>query len=209
MGGDFGKQYTDRNTLSLEEMEALYQRNYGMSRTELNELFLADLDRSIKILEVGSNIGNQLLCLQRMGFSDIWGIELQSYAVEISKARTKDINIIKASAFDIPYKDFYFDMVFTSGLLIHIAPSDIGILMEEIYRCTSEYIWGAEYYADQYTEIDYREESNLLWKADFATLYLNRFKDLALIKEKRIKYLDNANVNSMFLIRKRSAKNDE
>lgn len=201
--GQFGKEYTDRNALSLEEMEALYKRNYGITRTELNERFLGNLDRSIKILEVGSNIGNQLLCLQRMGFSDLWGIELQTYAVELSKSRTKGINIVKASAFDIPFKDGYFDLVFTSGLLIHIAPSDMRLVMGEIHRCTKEYIWGFEYYAEEYTEITYRGHKNLLWKADFVKLYCETFDDLELIKEERIKYLDSDNIDTMFLLRKR------
>jgi pseudaminic acid biosynthesis-associated methylase len=201
--GQFGKEYTDRNALSLEEMDALYQRNYGVTRAELNEQFLKGIDRSIRILEVGSNVGNQLLCLQRMGFSNLYGIELQNYAVELSKSRTKRINIIEGSAFDIPYKDGYFDLVFTSGLLIHISPSDIALPMREMHRCTREYIWGFEYYADKYTEIPYRGHGNLLWKADFAKLYLDQFEDLELVKEERLKYLDSDNVDSMFLLRKR------
>ncbi len=202
--GEFGKEYTDRNALSLEEMDALYERNYGQTRTELNERFLEGVDRSIRILEVGSNVGNQFLCLQKMGFGNLYGIELQSYAVELSKARTRHINIIEGSAFDIPYKDGYFDLVFTSGVLIHISPSDIALAMREIYRCTREYIWGFEYYADKYTEITYRGHRNLLWKADFARLYLDQFGDLELVKEERLQYLDNDNIDTMFLLRKRT-----
>jgi len=201
--GQFGKDYTDRNALSLEEMETLYEKSYGQTRTELNERFLKGIDRSIRILEVGSNVGNQLLCLQRMGFNDLYGIELQSYAVELSKSRTRRINIIEGSAFDIPYKDGYFDLVFTSGVLIHVSPSDIALVVREIHRCTREYVWGFEYYADNYTEIPYRGQRNLLWKADFARLYLDQFGDLELVKEERLKYLDNDNIDTMFLLRKR------
>ena len=206
--GRFGREYTDRNVLTLKEVEALYERNYGVSRTNLNEQFLEGIDRSIKILEVGSNTGRQLECLQRMGFSNLYGIELQNYAVELSKSLTSHINIIEGSAFDIPFKDSYFDLVFTSGVLIHINPDDLNIVMREIYGCTSEYIWGFEYYADKYSEIPYRGHTSLLWKADFAKLYLDEFRDLELVKEKHIKYLDNDNVDSMFLIRKRNSKND-
>lgn len=201
--GQFGKDYTDRNALSLEEMETLYEKSYGQTRTELNERFLKGIDRSIRILEVGSNVGNQLLCLQRVGFNDLYGIELQSYAVELSKSRTRRINIIEGSAFDIPYKDGYFDLVFTSGVLIHVSPSDIALVVREIHRCTREYVWGFEYYADNYTEIPYRGQRNLLWKADFARLYLDQFGDLELVKEERLKYLDNDNIDTMFLLRKR------
>ncbi len=200
--GDFGKEYTDRNVFSLEELDTLYKSKYGVTRTELNQRFLEGMDRSIRVLEVGSNVGNQLLCLQSMGFVNLYGIELQSYAVELSKARTKRINIIEGSAFDIPYKDGYFDLVFTSGVLIHINPDDLNTAMREIYRCTSEYIWGFEYYADKYSEIPYRGRRNLLWKADFAKLYQDEFRDLELVKEERIKYLDNDNVDSMYLLEK-------
>lgn len=201
--GDFGKEYTDRNVFSLEELDTLYKSKYGVTRTELNQRFLEGMDRSIRVLEVGSNVGNQLLCLQSMGFVNLYGIELQSYAVALSKARTKRINIIEGSAFDIPYKDGYFDLVFTSGVLIHINPSDIVWALREILRCTREYIWGFEYYADEHTEITYRGHKELLWKADYAKLYLAQFEDLKIVKEERLKYLTSDNVDAMFFLRKK------
>ena len=200
--GDFGKEYTDRNAFSLEELDTLYKSKYGVTRTQLNQRFLEGMDRSIRVLEVGSNVGNQLLCLQSMGFVNLYGIELQSYAVELSKARTKRINIIEGSAFDIPYKDGYFDLVFTSGVLIHINPSDIVWALREILRCTREYIWGFEYYADEHIEIIYRGHQELLWKADYAKLYLQQFEDLRIVKEERLKYLDSDNIDTMFLLKK-------
>ena len=202
--GVFGREYTKRNALTLQEMNALYKRNYGVTRTELNEMFLKRIDRSAKILEVGCNIGNQLLCLQKMGFSKLYGIDIQECAVELSKNRTRNINIIWGSAFDIPFNDNFFDLVFTSGLLIHIYPSDIAEVMKEIHRCTREYIWGFEYYADEFTEIIYRGHKNLLWKANHAKTYLELFNDLELIKEERLKYLNGENINCMFLLKKRS-----
>ena len=201
--GAFGKDYTDRNALSLEEMEDLYRKNYGLSRTELNQRFLDGIDRGARILEVGSNIGNQLLCLQRMGFSKLYGIELQSYAVELSKSRTKNINIIQGEASDIPYRDSFFDVVFTSGVLIHISSSSLPDIMKEIHRCTKDYIFGFEYYSEKPTEIEYRGHRDLLWKASFAEMYLELFDDLTLEKEEKIKYLNSANVDSMFLLGKR------
>ena len=203
--GDFGREYTDRNVLTLDEPENLYRDLYGFTRTEMNSEFIGNLARGIKILEVGSNIGNQLLCLQNMGFKNLYGIEFQSYAVELSKSRTQGINIIQSSAFDIPFKDGFFDLVFTSGLLIHIAPEDIATVLNEICRCTNKYIWGFEYYAEVYTEVSYRGHTELLWKTNFSRLFLERFKNLRLVKEKHFKYLNNSdNVDSMFLLEKRS-----
>lgn len=45
-----------------------------------------------------------------------------------------------------------------------------------------------EYYAKEYTEVTYRGHDNLLWKADFPKLFLNRFKGLKLAKVEYFKY---------------------
>ena len=200
--GTFGKEYTNRNVFTPEQMDDIYMKIYGVSRTELNKMFLGHLDRSAKILEVGSNLGNQLLILQKMGFENLYGIEVNSYAIEQARANTRGINIVQASAFDIPFRDGYFDLVFTSGVLIHIAPAGIKRVLKEIHRCSGKYIWGFEYYADEYTEIPYREHSELMWKADFMKLYLKQFGDLELVRERRLKYLDNENVDVMYLLKK-------
>lgn len=201
--GEFGREYTERNNLSVQQADEISKNRFGITRTEMNSEFIGQMSRQIKILEVGSNIGNQLMILQNMGFQHLYGIELQWDAVEIARERTKNINIIQGSAFDIPFKDKYFDLVFTSGVLIHIAPSDIGKILKEIYRCTTRYIWGNEYFAEKYTEINYRGHENLLWKTNFAKLYLDAFNDLRLVKEKRFKYSDSENEDCMFLLEKR------
>jgi len=199
----FGKAYTDRNALSPGELDRLYNKNFGITRTDLNKEFLGNLSQGIKILEVGSNVGNQLLCLQKMGFKNLYGIEINSYAVKCAKKRLKEINIIQGSVLDIPFKDSYFDLVFTSGVLIHIAPHDINLAMREMRRCAKKYIWGLEYYADKYSEILYRGYRGLLWKANFAKLYLDLFDDLKLIKSRKLKYLDDSgNIDEMFLFKK-------
>ena len=196
--GDFGKSYTNRNKFSMDNN---YIMNYGITRKSMNKEFLNKYKFN-NILEIGSNIGNQLLLLQQMGYDNLWGIDVSQYAIKISKENTDDINIIKASVFDIPYKDNYFDLVFTSGVLIHINPDDINKALDEIYRVSNKYIWGFEYYSDTYEEIEYRGKKNLLWKTDFMTLFLNRFKDLKVIKEKKFKYLNTDNIDMMYLLKK-------
>jgi len=200
--GSFGKEYTQRNAMSLDEVDELYLKNYGVTRTDLNKSFLNRFSRSIKILEVGSNIGNQLMLLQKMGFNNLYGIEPQREAIELSKSRSVGINIIEGSVFDIPFKDRYFDLVFTSGVLIHIEPKNIKKAIKEIYRCSKRYIWGFEYYSEKYENIVYRGKGNLLWKANFPKIYMDTFSDLKLLKINFIKYKDSDNVDVMFLLKK-------
>ncbi len=202
--GEFGEKYTDRNIMSPDELDQLCIDNYGISRSELNKEVLDKLNVDI-ILEVGCNVGNQLLLLKMMGYTNLWGIELQEYAVEIARKRTSGINIAKGSAFDIPYKNKFFDLVFTSGVLIHISPDDIDKVLIEIYRCTNKYIWGFEYYNPEgYQMVNYRETDSLLWKTDFAKLFLDKFPDLRIVYKKIIKYKNNDNLDIMYLLEKRN-----
>lgn len=193
--GEFGKEYTDRNRVDFDE---LYARNYGISRTELNTEFLGNLSVD-RILEVGCNTGGQLDLLRDMEYGGLYGMDVQAYVVERSLPY---LNIIQGQATDIPFKDNWFDLVFTSGLLIHIPPLKLIGAMQEIYRCSKRYIWGFEYFSEEYTEIEYRGHDNLLWKGDFVKIYLDLFPDLKLVKERKLQYLDNNNVDTMFLLEK-------
>lgn len=200
--GEFGKKYTERNLRTIEEKDKRYIELIGVKRSEINNEFIGDLDRSSSILEVGSNVGDQLLFLKKMGFNNIKGIEVQDGAIRLARKRFPGLNIIQASALDIPFEDGAFDLVFTSVVLIHIAPSDIKTVLREIHRCSRRYIWGYEYYNDTYTEVNYRGQNDLLWKSDFCKLYLDEFDDLLLVKENKIKYINNDNIDSMFLLEK-------
>ena len=199
--GDIGKEYTDRNALPLDKLDSLYLNRYGFSRTQLNSTFIGNLDKKIRILEVGSNIGNQLALLQKAGFTNLYGIDIQPYAVEIAKRKTQGINIIQGSAYDIPFKDNFFDLVLTSGLLIHIPPVEIEQALKEIIRCTRKYIWCFEYFAKQYTPIVWRGQQDLVWKTDFLEMFL-KYPELRLAKQVSLKYIANHNVDMMFLLEK-------
>ena len=75
--------------------------------------------------------------------------------------------------------------------------------MNEIARCSSKYIFGFEYYSPAQQEIHYRGNSNLAWKCAFAQEYLKNVPGLRLVKEKKFKYLQEANlVDTMFLLEK-------
>ncbi|MFZ0585383.1 MAG: pseudaminic acid biosynthesis-associated methylase [Candidatus Sulfotelmatobacter sp.] len=203
--GDFGRAYTDRNTLTTKELDSLYWRNHGVTRRELNERFLQPIPRDARILEVGCNCGNQLLMLQEMGFTNLWGVEVQSYALESGRARVPGVQLAQASALDLPYEDGYFDLVFTSGVLIHISPANLPRALDEIHRCARIWIWGLEYYAPEVTEVNYRGHDDLLWKMDYGKRYLDRFGELDLVQEQRLPYLNSTNVDTMYLLKRKAS----
>jgi len=200
--GQFGRDYTDRNTWDPVELDALYLKNYGISRRALNHDFLHDIPKDTSFLEVGCNTGNQLLLLQAMGFSNLSGIELQPYAFALAQKRLARVSLALGSVLSLPYEDASFNVVFTSGVLIHISPDDLPRALDEIYRCSSCYIWGLEYFSSTEVEIPYRNHSHLLWKMDYARRYLERFKDLELVREQRLPYLQSDNQDTVFLLKK-------
>lgn len=201
--GDFGKEYTDRNSYSSKDWDQFYIDTWGKSKIEMNDLFIGHLQKDIKILEVGCNTGLQLNGFQRMGFKNIYGVELQPYAVEQAKLNTKNINIICGSGFELPFKDNYFDVVCTNGVLIHISPKELETIMAEMYRCSNKYIFGFEYYAEKIIEINYRGNENYLWKADYASIFIKQFPDLKLIKKEFYPYKENPkNKDQMYLLEK-------
>ena len=200
--GEFGRAYTDRNRLDVEDLNALWSANYGITRREINQVFLQDIPKNASFLEVGCNVGNQLLQLQELGYRNLSAVEIQSYAVEIAKSRVSKVAIRQGSALALPYGNDSFEVVFTSGVLIHVAPEDLPRAMEEIHRCAKTYIWGAEYYAPDVTQVNYRGHEKLLWKMDYARRYLECFKDLELVRERHLTYLENPNIDSVFLLRK-------
>lgn len=200
--GEMGKLYTDRNPQSVEEFDRVYLKDYGVTRTSMNDEFLRALPRTMSILEVGANIGLELEFLRRAGFPELLGIEINEHAVAQAKKIHPAVRVVQGSGFSLPFPDASYDLVFTSGVLIHISPADIKDIIREVHRVSRRYIWGFEYYAPEYTEVVYRGNKGLLWKTDFCKMFLDSFSDLREVKEKKYTMTAGANVSQMYLLEK-------
>ena len=158
------------------------------------------------VLEVGSNMGLQLNCFEKMGyFSKICGLEVQRHAISESKKvfPNASYDIVQGIAEDIPFKDSSFDLLATNGVLIHISPDNLDKVLREIYRCSKKYIFGCEYYDDKHTEINYRGHDSLLWRGNFCSEYLNRFHDLRIVKQESFEGVEKkSNRYTAFLLEK-------
>lgn len=200
--GNFSEGYLERNLFTPAELDANYRSKFGVTRRAMNTEFLESLPKDIRILEVGANFGMQLEMLQRMGFTNLYGVELNPTVADFGRKRVRGINLIEGNALDLPFKNEYFDLVFTSGVLIHIAPKERAKAMKEIYRCTKKYIWGFKYFAPKSQEILYRGNRGRLWKADFPALYKKQFPSLKSLKQKLYRYKGEENEDVMFLFKK-------
>ena len=201
---NFGKEYNSRNNYkTIDDHSASYIDYYGKTKDELNNEILSFLPKNLKILEIGSNVGYQLASLKKFGFKDLFGIEIQRECVDDAKNLWKGIDIVYGSGFDIPFKDNFFDLVFTNNVLIHISPNDISIVLSEMYRVTSKYIYGFEYFSEEYESVDYRNNKDLLWKTDFEKLFSNKFPNLKSVYSKKYPCLNfKGNTDKAYILEK-------
>lgn len=169
--GEFGDAYTDRNVLDWRVRMPAFKRM--LEGLEIH-----------RVLEVGCNRGHNLRALSEIlsDESEIFGVEPNSYALGIARTAGNRINAVCGNVFDLPFKDSYFDLVLTVGVLIHISTNELAKAMQEIARVSRRYIFAAEYYATVDTAVDYRGHSDLLWKRDFQEHYQTTIPGLELIR---------------------------
>lgn len=198
--GEFGQSYTDRNPQSADELNVLYMKDYGKTASEMYPSYWDQFPRDLRILEVGCNVGCQLEVLQRMGFTNLYGLDIQWYAVEKARRRLQQVNILQGDALDIPFKDGFFDLVFTAGLLIHIPPVNIQKAAGELRRCSAQYIWGFECFSEDYKEIVYRGKTGMMWTANFP-----HYLGCPVLKEEKVKVLQHEYSDQMYLLERSHA----
>jgi pseudaminic acid biosynthesis-associated methylase len=202
--GSFGNKYIQRNKFNkIQDFNDFYIKRYGLTREQINKRFLKNINVNKPVLEVGCNIGNQLIALQNIGFKNLFGVDINKKSLIEAKKNT-NINFLESSAFDLPFKDNYFNLVFTNNVLIHIKPSNLDKIFNEIYRVSDKFIMGFEYYNKSLINIKYRNHKNRLWKGDYSNMFLKKFSNLKIIKEKIYKCHDeNKDIyDKMFLLKK-------
>jgi pseudaminic acid biosynthesis-associated methylase len=177
---EFGRSYTDRNTMTVEAMDRAFQLQLGVRKSDLyRELVGPAVLPGGRVLEVGCNIGLQLRLLQVANPTlELHGVEPQRYALDRARELSPSLTFHQGTAFALPFSDACFDLVMTHGVLIHIDPRHLDRALREIHRVAGRLILCHEYFAPAPTEVRYRGQGGLLWKTDFARCYRERFPDL-------------------------------
>ena len=169
--GKFGDNYISRN--SGQELLA----------SNLN-FFSGILKRVSDIsscIEFGANIGMNLKALSLL-FPRITlnAIEINAAAAKKLKENLPQTEIYEKSIINfIPPKKA--DLVLIKGVLIHINPSYLNKVYENLYKSSGRYILLCEYYNRTPTEVDYRGFKDKLFKRDFCGELMDQFVDLQLV----------------------------
>jgi pseudaminic acid biosynthesis-associated methylase len=169
--GEFGDEYVARNIAAEEGRRPFWEER------------VAKLDVA-SALEVGCNVGGNLRWLSELlGPEHVAGIDVNEQALATLRARLPGVDARQGSARDLPFGDGAFDLVFTTGVLIHQHPDELPQVMDEIVRCSRRYVLCGEYRADDLEEVPYRGHEGALFKHDFGRLYAERFPSLRLLEE--------------------------
>jgi pseudaminic acid biosynthesis-associated methylase len=162
---EFGNDYLNRN-----EGEKLISSNLA-----LFSKILKSCPTVSSIAELGCNIGLNLIALNRINKEfQLRGYEINSTASKLArKSNVAEIlNTTILDNLDILQK---FELTFTKGVLIHINPTELPIVYQNLYDLSNRYIMVCEYYNPTPVSINYRGHNDRLFKRDFAGEMMQQF----------------------------------
>lgn len=162
---EFGNDYLNRN-----EGEKLISSNLA-----LFSKILKSCPTVSSIAELGCNIGLNLIALNRINKEfQLRGYEINSAASNLArKSNVAEIlNTTILDKVDILQK---FELTFTKGVLIHINPTELPFVYQNLYDLSIRYIMVCEYYNPTPVSINYRGHNDRLFKRDFAGEMIQRF----------------------------------
>ena len=168
--GKFGDSYVDRNM----------DKKFLAANISLWSNIIRGCFDISSCLEFGPNVGLNLMALGTLiPDLDMYGVEInEKAAIECNKIDRCTVYNDSILEFATERK---YDLVFTSGVLIHINPDELLGIYDKMYDCAEKYIVIAEYYNPKPVEVNYRGNTEKLFKRDFAGEMMDRYPDLQLI----------------------------
>jgi pseudaminic acid biosynthesis-associated methylase len=174
--GEFGDAYIERSTAGPANLRLLVAH-----WARILDCMAGSPPRSI--LEVGSNVGNNLHALRALTDAELFAVEPNRKAREklVRDGVVPAANVRDGVAASIDLPAGAVDLAFTSGVLIHVHPDELAASCREIHRVSARYIVCNEYFSDKPEAILYRGNAEHLFKRDFGAFWLDGFPGLRLL----------------------------
>lgn len=169
--GEFGENYISRN----QGPELLASNLAFFSKA------LAKANGLASVIEFGANIGMNIKALQILfPKQEQFAIEINAKAADELETIIPSSHVFRNSILEFSNKK-KFDLALIKGVLIHINPDELPGVYEKLYNAASRYLLVCEYYNPSPVKIDYRGQTDRLFKRDFAGEILKTYPDLELI----------------------------
>ena len=132
------------------------------------------------VIEVGGGSGDNLRAIDMIYERSRQPVRLMSCDPnEAARKAMADVaTVVPGDILALPYGNNEADLVFTSGVLIHIQPTDLDRALSEIHRVSKRWILSIEYFNAVPDQVLYRGQSDMLWRRDWGEAWLAKFPDL-------------------------------
>jgi len=124
-----------------------------------------------KICETGCNVGNNLSSFPEN--FEVHGIDMNKQALEQASKKFPNFKFKQENIKKISFPDSFFDLVFTRGVLIHIAKEEVDDIMKELLRISKRWIFNLEYFGEDGKMIKWKRGENRLWYRNMAERWKN------------------------------------
>lgn len=167
---EFGDDYVERNT-TFDHRASFWRDRLATTKC-------------LRVLEVGCNVGGNLQWFaDKLPPRDVFGVDVNEKALRVLTQRVPGVNAVWSPARELPFRDNWFDLTFTMGVLIHQPEATLPLVMAEVVRCSRRWVLCGEYHAPETVEVPYRGQEGALFKRDYCRLYLEMFPQLVLREE--------------------------
>lgn len=120
------------------------------------------------VYEFGCNAGWNLSAIRSIApHAALYGNDINEQATYQAEMAGLEV---KNSSF-IHHPDNSIELVFTAGVLIHIAPENLMTVMQSIVHASCDYVLAVEYAAIKEEEVNYRGHAERLWRRPYGALY--------------------------------------
>ncbi len=166
--GAFGDAYTARNASSESAI-----RNKALAFAQILAR-TADAPPA-SILEIGCNMGTNLRALARLTDAELFGLEPNASARArlVADAVLPPEAVLAGSGDRVPMQR-QVDLVFTSGVLIHVPDAVLPATLDEMVRLSRRWIVMLEYFAPKDEALPYHGRADLLFRRDYGRHLLER-----------------------------------
>ncbi len=164
--GDFGDAYVERNAGAYDRREAFWSELHG--RVAFSS-----------VLEIGCNVGGNLRWLApRLPEGAVYGADINRSAIARVHDELPGVNAVWSPGRDLPFRDRWFDLVFTMGVLIHQPESTLPLVMAEMVRCSTRWVLCGEYFAEDTVMVPYHGHDGALFRRDYGRRFQELFPQL-------------------------------
>jgi len=157
--GSFGDSYTLRNQVAVIDRLPFWRCVVATCQPK-------------SVLEVGCNRGHNLAAIKQIDPEiRTVGIDVNVGALREAEGIVDEVYAIAGQDIGIKFNPGEFDLVFTSGVLIHVPPEDLLLTMQNVKIAAYRHVLAIEYADKDDVEVQYRGHSDKLWRRPYGKYY--------------------------------------